>query len=97
MFHGASLYPRAGRLLVLDQGLPHHALPSQPGACKYFLRSEVMFERVEPLPEDGAAGKAMRLYLDAIRLMQAGHMDASAAAEAEALENEVVSDLVLLQ
>lgn len=55
-----SFFPRAGRLVVFNNSLLHYSTPAQYE--KYFLHTELMFKRTEPIIETIDMIEAFTLY-----------------------------------
>jgi len=67
-----------GSALMFSQNLPHEGEPVEPGAVKYLIRTDVMYERVFKLCDGEADRVAYALFREA-ELVEADGDSATAA------------------
>jgi hypothetical protein len=67
-----------GSALMFSQNLPHEGEPVEPGAVKYLIRTDVMYERVHKVCDGEADRAAYALFREA-ELVEADGDSAMAA------------------
>ena len=66
--------PAAGRLLFFDQRLVHEGVPPCAPCEKYIIRSDIMYQRVDPVCDSEKDREAYRLYREAEVLAEDGQV-----------------------
>ncbi|KAK3238167.1 hypothetical protein CYMTET_51788, partial [Cymbomonas tetramitiformis] len=64
--------------LAFFQDIPHEGEPVEEGAVKYLIRTDIMYERVEPICNSPADIQAFKWYREAELLEADGDADAAA-------------------
>ena len=69
--------PRAGRLLVFDQRLVHEGVPPLSPHTKHIIRSDIMYQRVQPVCDSPDDTEAYTMFRKAEMLAEMGEVDQS--------------------
>lgn len=69
--------PQAGRLLIFDQRLVHEGVPPTDPYVKHIIRSDVMYQRTEPVCNSTEDKEAYRMFREAEVVAETGDVEGS--------------------